>query len=290
MDRLIYTAASGAKHILEQQATTSNNLANVSTTGFRAQIDMFRAAPVQGPGMPTRAFVVDSTAGNDFAAGPLQATGRDLDVAVKGQGWLALQMPDGTEAYTRNGSLQMSPNGVLQTPGGQTIAGEGGPITVPPDATVATRSRQFAFDFNFDTDFARLSATDATYTESAMSFMVPPGMTQLDALRDRGAKVLVVQGVADGVFSSDDTRNWYEALTQAYRGDARPAGRRLGGEEGDQWRIERDGREGADHHADWRAVGLHRRHDAHAGRIMTKYATESRAVETGFHAHNHLPL
>ena len=114
MDRLIYTAASGAKHILEQQATTSNNLANVSTTGFRAQIDMFRAAPVQGPGMPTRAFVVDSTAGNDFAAGPLQATGRDLDVAVKGQGWLALQMPDGTEAYTRNGALQMSPNGVLQ--------------------------------------------------------------------------------------------------------------------------------------------------------------------------------
>ena len=89
MDRLIYTAASGAKHILEQQATTSNNLANVSTTGFRAQIDMFRAAPVQGPGMPTRAFVVDSTAGNDFASGPLQATGRDLDVAVKGQGWLA---------------------------------------------------------------------------------------------------------------------------------------------------------------------------------------------------------
>jgi flagellar basal-body rod protein FlgF len=140
MDRLIYTAASGAKHILEQQATTSNNLANVSTTGFRAQIDMFRAAPVQGPGMPTRAFVVDSTAGNDFAAGPLQATGRDLDVAVKGQGWLALQMPDGTEAYTRNGALQMSPNGVLQTPGGQTIAGEGGPITVPPDATVTIGS------------------------------------------------------------------------------------------------------------------------------------------------------
>lgn len=136
MDRLIYTAASGAKHILEQQATTSNNLANVSTTGFRAQLDVFRAAPVQGPGMPTRAFVVDSTAGNDFSAGALQVTGRDLDVAVKGQGWLAVQMPDGSEAYTRNGSLQMSPNGVLQTASGQTIAGEGGPITIPPDATV----------------------------------------------------------------------------------------------------------------------------------------------------------
>ncbi|RNF32535.1 flagellar basal body rod protein FlgF [Massilia aurea] len=136
MDRLIYTAASGAKHILEQQATTSNNLANVSTTGFRAQMDVFRAAPVQGPGLPTRAFVVDSTAGNDFSSGALQVTGRDLDVAVKGQGWLAVQMPDGTEAYTRNGSLQMSPNGVLTTASGQTIAGEGGPITLPPDATV----------------------------------------------------------------------------------------------------------------------------------------------------------
>ena len=136
MDRLIYTAASGAKHILEQQATTSNNLANVSTTGFRAQLDVFRSAPVQGLGLPTRAFVVDSTAGNDFSSGALQVTGRDLDVAVKGQGWLAVQMPDGTEAYTRNGSLQMSPNGVLTTASGQTIAGEGGPITIPPDATV----------------------------------------------------------------------------------------------------------------------------------------------------------
>jgi flagellar basal-body rod protein FlgF len=137
MDRLIYTAASGAKHILEQQATTSNNLANLSTTGFRAQIDTFRAVPVQSEGLPTRAFVVDNTVGADFSAGPLQVTGRDLDVAVKGRGWLAVQMPDGTEAYTRNGALQMSPNGVLQTANGLSIQGEGGPITVPPDVTVA---------------------------------------------------------------------------------------------------------------------------------------------------------
>ena len=134
MDRLIYTAATGAKHILEQQATTSNNLANVSTTGFRAQMDVFRAAPVQGPGLPTRAYVVDSTAGNDFSSGALQVTGRELDVALKGPGWLAVQMPDGSEAYTRNGSLQMSPNGVLQTASGHTIAGDGGPISIPPDA------------------------------------------------------------------------------------------------------------------------------------------------------------
>jgi flagellar basal-body rod protein FlgF len=137
MDRLIYTAASGAKHIMEQQATASHNLANVTTTGFRAQIDSFRAVPVQGDGLPTRAFVVDSTVGADFSTGPMQMTGRELDVAVKGQGWLTLQMPDGTEAYTRNGALQMNPNGMLQSAGGFTIAGEGGPITVPPDVTVA---------------------------------------------------------------------------------------------------------------------------------------------------------
>jgi flagellar basal-body rod protein FlgF len=137
MDRLIYTAASGAKHILEQQATTTHNLANVSTTGFRAQVDAFRAVQVEGGALPTRAFVVDSTVGADFSSGPLQATGRDLDVAVKGKGWLALQMPDGTEAYTRNGALQMNPNGVLQSAGGFTIAGDGGPISVPPEVTVA---------------------------------------------------------------------------------------------------------------------------------------------------------
>jgi flagellar basal-body rod protein FlgF len=136
MDRLIYTAASGAKHILEQQATTSNNLANVSTTGFRAQIDTFRAVPVQGEGLPTRAFVVDNTVGADFSSGPLMVTGRDLDVAIKGRGWLAVQMPDGTEAYTRNGALQMSPNGLLQTASGLALQGEGGPISIPPDVNV----------------------------------------------------------------------------------------------------------------------------------------------------------
>lgn len=137
MDRLIYTAASGAKHILEQQATTSNNLANLSTTGFRAQLDTFRAVPVVSEGLPTRAFVVDNTVGADFTAGPLQVTGRDLDVAVKGQGWIAVQMQDGTEAYTRNGALQVSPNGILQTANGQTVMGEGGPIAVPPNTTVS---------------------------------------------------------------------------------------------------------------------------------------------------------
>lgn len=137
MDRLIYTALSGAKQILEQQATTAHNLANVSTTGFRAQLDAFRAVPIVGGGpLATRAFVSDATVATDFAPGAIQHTGRDLDVAVQGKGWIAVQLEDGTEAYTRNGSLRVNENGVLQTESGATVLGDGGPITIPPDMSV----------------------------------------------------------------------------------------------------------------------------------------------------------
>lgn len=137
MDRLIYTAMSGAKHIMEQQATVSHNLANVSTTGFRAQLDSFRAVPVLGDGLPTRAFVVDSTVGTDFSSGPMQPTGRDLDLAVRGKGWIAVQMDDGSEAYTRHGNLKLSDNGVLLTASGIPVLGDGGTISVPPDVSIA---------------------------------------------------------------------------------------------------------------------------------------------------------
>jgi flagellar basal-body rod protein FlgF len=136
MDRLIYTAMTGAKHIMEQQATVSHNLANASTTGFRAQLDAFRAVPVVGDGLPTRTFVVDSTIGSDFRAGPIQQTGRELDVAVQGDGWIAVERADGSEAYTRHGSLKLNENGVLQTQGGLNVMGDGGPISIPPDVAV----------------------------------------------------------------------------------------------------------------------------------------------------------
>ncbi|MDO9364896.1 MAG: flagellar basal-body rod protein FlgF [Methylotenera sp.] len=137
MDRMIYTAMTGAKHILEQQATTSHNLANATSTGFKSQIDSFRAVPVLGQGLPTRAFVVDSTAGADFNPGAIQATNRDLDVAVQGKGWLVVQRADGSEGYTRNGSLKVSENGILQTATGLTVMGDGGPISIPPDVTIS---------------------------------------------------------------------------------------------------------------------------------------------------------
>lgn len=136
MDRLIYTAMTGASHVLQKQAAVAENLANASTPGFRASLDTFRAVPLLGEGLPTRTFVVDSTAGADFAPGPLQQTGRDLDVAVQEAGWFAVQDADGKEAYTRNGSFQVTPNGILQTRTGLNVSGDGGPITIPPDTEV----------------------------------------------------------------------------------------------------------------------------------------------------------
>jgi flagellar basal-body rod protein FlgF len=136
MDRLIYVAMTGAKSTLEQQASVAHNLANVSTTGFRAEMNAFRAVPVQGEGGATRTFVVDSTTGADFAPGPIQHTGRDLDIAVQGKGWIAVQAADGTEAYTRAGNLRLSPNNELVTASGNAVLGDGGPVAIPSDTRV----------------------------------------------------------------------------------------------------------------------------------------------------------
>jgi flagellar basal-body rod protein FlgF len=136
MDRLIYTAMTGAKHVFMQQAGTANNLANASTIGFKTQEHRFRAVPVEGSGMPTRAFVVDASVSDVMDQGPMMFTGRNLDVAVDGKGWVAVQLPDGSEAYTRAGSLDVDVSGVLETKGGYTVAGDGGPITIPPDNSI----------------------------------------------------------------------------------------------------------------------------------------------------------
>ena len=134
MDRMIYIAMTGAIHTMNQQTTTAHNLANVTTTGFRSQIDAFSAIPVISQGSPTRTFVVDSEVATDFELGAIQQTGRILDVALLTKGWLAIEMPDGTEAYTRHGSLVATPEGMLQTREGYNVLGaEGGPIFLPID-------------------------------------------------------------------------------------------------------------------------------------------------------------
>jgi flagellar basal-body rod protein FlgF len=136
MDRLIYTSMSGAKAALQRQDTLANNLANVSTNGFRAELTAFRAVPIRGDGASTRVFALESTPGYNAAPGPITATGRSLDVAMTGNSWLAVQGLDGTEAYTRQGSLQVNAEGVLVTEDGLQVNGDGGPITVPPNASV----------------------------------------------------------------------------------------------------------------------------------------------------------
>lgn len=141
MDRLIYTAMTGAAQTMGRLASVSHNLANVTSTGYRAEEHRLRAVPVQSINVPsplaTRAFVVDASVSTDFAPGPMQYTGRSLDVAVDGKGWLAVTLPDGSEAYTRNGSLELSVNGVLQTRGGIPVQGDGGAISVPPDVKIS---------------------------------------------------------------------------------------------------------------------------------------------------------
>lgn len=137
MDRLLYTAMTGAIHTMNQQATTAHNMANVNTSGFRAQVDAFRAVPVISQGSPTRDFVVDAEVGTDFRPGAIQHTGRVLDVAVLNKGWLAVEMPDGSEAYTRHGSLVSTVDGLLQTREGYNVRGMDGPIVLPTDLPYA---------------------------------------------------------------------------------------------------------------------------------------------------------
>lgn len=141
MDRLIYTAMTGATQSLEQQSVVANNLANASTTGFRAQLATFRAVPMNfedGSGnvdpATTRTYTLSSTPGADFAPGPIERTGNPLDVAVQGPGWLSVMLPDGTEAYTRAGNLHVDQNGQLVTANNLPVVGDGGPLAVPPNA------------------------------------------------------------------------------------------------------------------------------------------------------------
>jgi flagellar basal-body rod protein FlgF len=140
MDRVIYTAMSGAKATLMRQEALANNLANASTEGFRADLSAFRAVPVRGDGATTRVHALEATAGFDASEGPVTTTGRKLDVAVRGPGWLAVQGLDGNEAYTRAGSMQLSAEGTLLTRSGLTVVGDGGPIVVPQDAEVSIGS------------------------------------------------------------------------------------------------------------------------------------------------------
>ncbi len=136
MDRLIYTAMAGAKHTMQAQSRNSHNLANVSTTGFRAELVALEDVSLYGPGHPSRAFSGLDSGGSDLTPGPIHVTGRDLDVAVHGHGWLVVQAPSGDAAMTRAGDLRLNSARVLTTGAGHPVMGSGGPIAVPPAETI----------------------------------------------------------------------------------------------------------------------------------------------------------
>lgn len=149
MDHLIYTAMSGASAAAARQGVLANNLANASTQGFRAELSTYRAVPLRGDGASTRVFAMEATSGHDEKPGAVQRTGRTLDMAAQGNAWFAVQGLDGTEAYTRSGSFQVSPEGTLTTTNGLMVLSDGGaPIDVPPgseltvggDGTVTAQS------------------------------------------------------------------------------------------------------------------------------------------------------
>ena len=137
MDRGMYVAMTGAKQIMQAQAVNNHNIANLSTIGFRADAVSFDSEPIYGPGYATRVNSVAGDAGTDFSSGVIESTGRNLDVAVNGKGFIAVRGADGQEAYTRAGDLRVSPTGAVTTASGLAVLSESGPLVIPPSTQVS---------------------------------------------------------------------------------------------------------------------------------------------------------
>lgn len=137
MDRALYVGMTGAIATLRAQTANAHNLANASTTGFRAELALAQAQTVAGPGFQTRVNTQLNDNGWDETQGAIQQTGRDLDIALKGDHWLAVQTPDGSEAYTKAGDLSVDANGQLRTAAGLAVLGDGGPLSIPPSTQIS---------------------------------------------------------------------------------------------------------------------------------------------------------
>ncbi len=132
MDGALYVASSGADQIMAAQTVSINNLANSQTTGFKSDLAEFFSQGVYGDGVQSRAYAMAEDQSADFSAGSMASTGRELDVAIKGDGWIAVETASGEEAMTRAGDLVVSAEGLLVTGRGEAVLGNGGPIAIPP--------------------------------------------------------------------------------------------------------------------------------------------------------------
>ena len=131
MDKLLYISSSGANQDLIATSLRANNLANAQTNGFKAQLEQARSMPVYGEGLPSRVFAMTESPTNNYESGPLIQTHRDLDVAIQGDGWFAVQDDQGNEAYTRDGNFQLGQDGVLEDVHGNVVMGDNGPLFLP---------------------------------------------------------------------------------------------------------------------------------------------------------------
>jgi len=168
MDRMLYVAMTGAKETLRAQTVNNHNLANVSTTGFRADLAAFQSRAVDGSGYASRVYATNSSIGWDKSVGAMLSTGRDLDVAINGPGWIAVQGPDGKEAYTRAGDLQVDPTGQLTTANGRPVLGDSGPINIPPYTSIFV-ARDGSISL-----VAQGQTPDATSTVGRIKLVNPP--------------------------------------------------------------------------------------------------------------------
>ena len=215
MDRSLYIAMSGAKQSLLAQNSNANNLANMQTTGFKSDLEWFRNRPVSGAGYPTRVYAMIEKPGTDFSPGTMQSTGRDLDVAINGDGLIAVQGEDGKEAYTRAGNLRITPEGLLSTGTGLQIIGQNGPITIPP-------SQKLTIGSDGTISIVPMGAGNATTLEVLDRIkLVKPAINDMEKLNDgllhpkngiplvASSDVSLTQGVLEG-----SNVNTFAAMTE----------------------------------------------------------------------------
>jgi len=184
MDEMIYLAMTGAKQTEFAQAINTNNIANVSTTGFRADLHSFSSAPIEGPGVDSRVNAIVETYGTDFSQGAIANTGRDLDIAVQGEGFIAVQGPDGEEAYTRAGDLRVNGGGLLSTGAGHLVMGDGGPVAIPVNSSLTIGS-------------------DGTISLQALG-QGPETLSQIDRIKLVRPDISQMQKGSDGLFRLAD--------------------------------------------------------------------------------------
>ena len=184
MDNVLYLSMSAARELMQAQAVHSNNLANASTGGFKADFAQARAMQVYGDGYAGRVYAATENPATDLSPGSLDQTGRNLDIAIDGKGWLAVMRADGTEAYTRYGSLEVDPGGMLRTSKGDVVMGDGGPIALPPFETV-------------------LIGGDGTVTVQPVG-QAPNNLVQIDRLKLVAPEPDALVKAADGLFERKD--------------------------------------------------------------------------------------